>query len=478
MKIDEYIKAETTNIDYKAKLETKKPISWLKSVSTFANTKGGILLFGIEDKSHEKIGVENPQSDCDMISELINTRIKPIPRYDIDVLNDEGKNYIKLQVGDGPLTPYFYTSDGKQVAYTRLGNQSVKAEEYVLKNLILKGQNTTFDAQPSKYKKDDLSFTLLSATLKEETGKELDSDRDYVSLGLINNNGEITNAGVLLSNQGPLNQSKIVCTRWNGLTKGSIDKDAIDDKEYTGSLISLLENADTFIKNNSKSGWKIEGMSRIEFEDYPLEARREAIVNAIIHRDYQMLGAEVHIDMFDDRLEIVSPGGMCDGSFIQNWNINKVPSLRRNTIISDIFSRLHFMDRRGSGIGRILKNYNNSTIKPTFISDESSFTVMFPNKGYKAETRIRNTSNGENLVSDEDYFVLMLHKRADEKTTKKTIEQIKVLFNRFKYDEEFDRNGVKEILQVQNTRASIIINLLVDNNLAEKTIGSKYKFIK
>ena len=81
-------------------------------------------------------------------------------------------------------------------------------------------------------------------------------------------------------------------------------------------------------------------------------------------------------------------------------------------------------------------------------------------------------------MSDEDYFVLMLHKRADEKTTKKTIEQIKVLFNRFKYDEEFDRNGVKEILQVQNTRASIIINLLVDNNLAEKTIGSKYKFIK
>ncbi len=164
-------------------------------------------------------------------------------------------------------------------------------------------------------------------------------------MGLVDKNNKLTNGALLLSDQGILKQSKVICTRWNGLTKGSIKKDAIDDKEYTGSLISLLENADTFIKNNSKSSWIIKGMEKIEYEDYPITARREAIVNALIHRDYQILGAEIHIDMYDDRIEIISPGGMIDGTQIQNLEIGKVPSMRRNTIISDIFSRLHYMDK-------------------------------------------------------------------------------------------------------------------------------------
>ena len=115
-----------------------------------------------------------------------------------------------------------------------------------------------------------------------------------------------------------LNQSKIFCTRWKGLFKGTIDGDALNDKEYSGSIISLLENAENFIKNNSNTSWKIIGMKRVEYNDYPTEAVREAIVNAIIHRDYQIIGSEIHIDMFDDRVEITSPGGMLDGNMIQN----------------------------------------------------------------------------------------------------------------------------------------------------------------
>ena len=88
MKIDEYIKAETTNIDYKLKLENIKPKSWLKSISAFANTKGGFLLFGVEDKTHEKVGITNVDTACEKITELINDRIKPIPRYEIEVISE------------------------------------------------------------------------------------------------------------------------------------------------------------------------------------------------------------------------------------------------------------------------------------------------------------------------------------------------------------------------------------------------------
>ena len=325
----------------------------------------------------------------------------------------------------------------------------------------------------------DLSFTLLTATIQNKTGKKFDKDRDYISLGLADKNNKLTKGGVLLSDQGALNQSKVVCTRWNGLTKSSVKEEAIDDKEYTGSLISLLENTDTFIKNNSKNSWKIKGMDRVEYEDYPITARREAIVNALIHRDYQILGSEIHIDMYDDRLEIVSPGGMIDGTQIQNLEIGKVPSMRRNTIISDVFSRLHYMDRRGSGLSRIMESYNDFIEKPKFLSDESSFTVIFPNKGYSPALTINSpliTGQNGNIVSDEDYFLIKLYKNLGDKVRAKTLSEIKLFFNEFQYDNMITREDVKDYFHIQNSRASEIISLLVTNNIVENIEGSKYKF--
>ena len=101
----------------------------------------------------------------------------------------------------------------------------------------------------------------------------------------------------------------------------------------------------------------------------------------MIHRNYQIQGSEVHVDMFDDRMEIVSPGGMINGSRIQDLNLKHVPSMRRNEIISDIFGRLHYMDRRGSGIQRILSAYTNFVEQPSFYSDDTVFLVNLPNRG-------------------------------------------------------------------------------------------------
>lgn len=384
-----------------------------------------------------------------------------------------------MEIGDGPITPYFYVTDGRKEAFIRSGNQSIPAPAHILQNLILKGKNITFDSLPSEYNVGDLSFTLLTATIQNKTGKKFDKDRDYISLGLADKNNKLTKGGVLLSDQGALNQSKVVCTRWNGLTKSSVKEEAIDDKEYTGSLISLLENTDTFIKNNSKNSWKIKEMDRVESEDYPITARREAIVNALIHRDYQILGSEIHIDMYDDRLEIVSPGGMIDGTQIQNLEIGKVPSMRRNTIISDVFSRLHYMDRRGSGLSRIMESYNDFIEKPKFLSDESSFTVIFPNKGYSPALTINSpliTGQNGNIVSDEDYFLIKLYKNLGNKVRAKTLSEIKLFFNEFQYDNMFTREDVKDYFHIQNSRASEIISLLVTNNIVENIEGSKYKF--
>lgn len=479
MKLQDYKKVETTNIDFKVDLETQKPKSWLKSVSAFANTKGGIILFGVDDKTHKEVGIEDVVKATERISELINARIEPLPRYELNYFQENGKDFIQLEIGDGPITPYFYVSDGRKEAFIRAGNQSIQAPAHILQNLILKGKNVTFDSLPSEYNISDLSFTLLTATVKDKTGNQFDKDRDYISLGLVDKNNKLTNGGVLLSDQGALPQSKVVCTRWNGLTKGSVKEDALDDKEYTGSLINLLENTDTFIKNNSKNSWKIKGMDRIEYEDYPITARREAIVNALIHRDYQILGSEIHVDMYDDRLEIVSPGGMIDGTQIQNLEIGKVPSMRRNTIISDVFSRLHYMDRRGSGLSRIIESYNDFIEKPRFLSDESSFTVIFPNKGYSPVLELNNpvkSGQNTNVVSDEDYFLIKLYKNLGEKVRAKTLSELKLFFLQFKYERLFTRENVKEFFSVKNSRASEIISVLLNNNIIENVEGSKYRF--
>ena len=382
MQLKDYEKVESTNIEFKEKVEYNKSKSWLKSVSAFANSNGGILLFGVRDVDREPVGLDNIVKDSEKVSELINNKITPLPRYELKTFKENNKDFMEVKVGDGPRTPYYYNGEGRKEAFVRAGNQSISAPKHILDGLILKGQNTTFDELPSKYDVSDVSFTLLNASLKNETGKELNKDKDYVSLELITKDKKVTNAGLLLSDQGLLIQSRIFCTRWKGLIKGSVDGDAIDDKEYTGSIISLLENAEVFIKNHSRMGWEIKGMKRIEVQDYPVRAIREAIVNAIIHRDYQIVGSEIHIDIYDNRLEITSPGGMIDGSFVQNLDITKISSMRRNRVISDIFNRLHFMERRGSGLTRIVESYSDYDVKPTFNSDVSSFKVTFPNKNY------------------------------------------------------------------------------------------------
>ena len=458
MQLKDYEKVESTNIEFKEKVEYNKSKSWLKSVSAFANSNGGILLFGVRDVDREPVGLDNIVKDSEKVSELINDKITPLPRYELKTFKENNKDFMEVKVGDGPRTPYYYNGEGRKEAFVRAGNQSISVPKHILDGLILKGQNTTFDELPSKYDVSDVSFTLLNASLKNETGKELNKDKDYISLELITKDKKVTNAGLLLSDQGLLIQSRIFCTRWKGLVKGSVDGDAIDDKEYTGSIISLLENAEVFIKNHSRMGWEIKGMKRIEVEDYPVRAIREAIVNAIIHRDYQIVGSEIHIDIYDNRLEITSPGGMIDGSFVQNLDITKISSMRRNRVISDIFNRLHFMERRGSGLTRIVESYSDYDVKPTFNSDVSSFKVIFPNKNYIKKSPVVSEKSpvaSGNVVSDEDYFVIKLHKNLPMNVTNKN-----------------------EIFNVKKSRASEIIALLLDSNLIESSEPTKYKFKK
>lgn len=249
MKIIDFI-GEVTEYDKKEILEERKPRSWLKSVSAFANGIGGALIFGVSN-DERLIGLQNVQDTSEKISEIIKTKMDPIPQVVLDNHIEDGKAFIILRVLPGQETPYYYAADGNHIAYVRVGNESVPADAIALKRLVLRGTNMTYDSIVSSYRFQEFSFTKLSSVYRNRTGMEL-SDSDFISFELAAENGKLTNAGVLLADESPLRHSRLFCTRWYGLDKASGVMEAIDDKEYSGSLVSLLQNGMEFVKNNSK----------------------------------------------------------------------------------------------------------------------------------------------------------------------------------------------------------------------------------
>lgn len=349
----------------------------------------------------------------------------------------------------------------------------------------------------------DVSFTLLAATFKKETGDDFDLSRDLISMGFITEKNIVTNAGLLLCDQGYLPQSKIVCTRWKGIEKGSIEGDALDDEEFEdASLITLLSNAEAFIRTNSKNPWTIRGMRREENSDYPFKAVREVLVNALIHRDYQIQGSEVHIDMFDDRMEIVSPGGMMNGSRIQDLNLQHVPSMRRNEIISDIFGRLHYMDRRGSGIQRILNSYKGLIEQPDFYSDSTVFLVTLPNRSLAtlvenkelneqnstlqskdSTLQVQNSTlqyNKIRLSNEIDYHLILEawdNKGINKIFQEKTISKIMDFYKKYGTQYSFNREAVANSFNIKSSYASRIIRKCCQINIMRKEKRGVYFFV-
>lgn len=377
---------EATEYDKKLALEEKKPKSWCKSVSAFANMLGGALIFGISNDG-QVVGLNDPEGDAEKISDIIKSRLTPIPEFKLRFhKTDDGKILVILEVYKGDETPYYYSGDGVLEAYVRIGNESVKATATELKRLVLRGKNTSYDSQNSTYKVEDYAFSKLKERYKKWTGNSFD-DKDLISFGLVNEQGDLTNAGALLADESPIRCSRLFCTRWNGLNKSGGAVDALDDAEYSGSVISLIENGEAFIKRNCKMKWRKTANSREEMPEYVERSYHEALVNALAHRDYLVNGSEVHIDIYDDRMEIYSPGGMPDGSMIQDRDPLMVPSTRRNPVLADVFNRLGYMERKGSGFGKIISGYEfqinySEGKRPTFRSDRYQFTVVMPNLNY------------------------------------------------------------------------------------------------
>ena len=406
-------------------LEEKRPKSWLKSVSAFANGQGGSLFFGIDDNGGI-IGLDDVQHVSQSISTRIRDLMDPLPDVELIPHEVEGKKILQVKVSSGHYTPYYYIGDGQRMAFIRVGDESLPATAEQMVRLVLKGSNKTYDSLITDYKEEDNTFIILANTFKTRTNQEWNK-KFLLSFGLITNTGVLTNAGALFADDCPLWQSRLYCTRWDGNDKS----DAINDAEFTGNILLLLREAMNFVKSNTKKGWEKLPDGRKNKPEYAERAVLEAMVNHFIHRDYTVMGGEVHLDIYDDRLTVTSPGGMYNGSLIQDLDITEVSSERRNPILANVMAQLDYMEKRGSGLTRICNETKapdgyKDELKPVFKSTPTQFqTIIYATSG--ASNVGENVGEmSEREITDRQQHILNLIKEYPTITAKQMSERLSV----------------------------------------------------
>ena len=212
--------------------------------------------------------------------------------------------------------------------------------------------------------------------------------------------------------------------------------------------------------------------------DYCERSVFEALVNALIHRDYLILGSEVHIDIYDDRLTIYSPGGMPDGTRIQERDLSSISSTRRNPVLADIFGRLGYMERQGSGFKKITESYHaahnyRTELEPKFYSDASSFQVTLYNLNYGTVATASKVT-----IEDENIAIEVAIDRLN--ASQGTIAKAKAVFANMGADGVFGRSDIAAITKDSVTAAGNLIAKLKNADLIEPVSGfgkGKYKFI-
>ena len=343
-------------------LEFKSDITntFLKTVSAFANYNGGKIIFGVEDDG-EVVGLNNPVQACLDIENKINDTIRPQPQYELSVQDVE--KTVTLMVEPGVHKPYTY----KSKAYRRNDTATIEVDELELSRLILQGKNINYENLTAA--DQNLRFRILEERAKSEIGiRSLNKDV-LKTLNLYSDENGYNHAAELLAD---INHFPGIDIARFGDSISVILKRVTFENE---SILSELENA-VEVYRDFYQYEEIDGMSRKKVERIPEEAFREAIANALIHRTWDV-NAQIRVLMFEDRIEISSPGGLPSGLSEAEYLKGNV-SILRNPILGNVFYRLHIVEILGTGILRIRESYQNSAKKPTFEIYDNSLTVILP----------------------------------------------------------------------------------------------------
>ena len=341
----------------------------VKAVIAFVNSRGGEVLIGVNNDG-EPCGLSSPDSELLKLTSMLRDKVSPdvLMFVSSSVRELEGESVIDCWVTPGTKKPYYLRSKGlrPEGVYVRHGSASVPASETAIRRMISESDGLNFESQRSIAQ--ELTFEYASPVL-EKHGMGL-SKGEMRTLCLTDSAGLYTNLAFLISDQCP------------AFLKAAVFSDDartvfLQREEFSGSILKQLDDAYAFMERNTRFVTDYVGLERRDHHDYPPIALREALVNAVVHRDYSLSGPTL-ISIMPSNVEVVSLGGLPVG--IEKEDLDSHVSVPRNVRLANVFFRLELIEAYGTGISRMRSSYAESGMSVEFKITPNTFTVILPNR--------------------------------------------------------------------------------------------------
>lgn len=402
----------------------------LKTVIAFANTSGGKIYIGIDDDG-KVLGVQKLDTDILKLSNSIRDSIKPDITLFTSILVEkiDSNDVIVVDVQKGASSPYYLTDKGIRPSgvYVRQGASSVPATDVAILKMIRDTDGDNFEELRSL--NQNLDFDFLKKEFEDANIKLEHSQMR--TFNIIDEDGLYTNLGLLLSEQCP---HTIKAAVFEGSTK-AIFKDRF---EFSGSLLKQMKDVYSFLNRYNRTNSEITGLKRTDTREYPEIALREALLNSIVHKEYSYSSSTL-ISVFDDKIEIVTIGGLTKG--LSEDDIMLGVSILRNRNLANIFYRLKLIEAYGTGIPKIIESYNEYNVKPKIEISSNAFKITLPNT-----LKEKSSSKLEKNLSDKEYLIV----------------------NMLKENEYIKRTDIEKNLSISSSMAIKLLRNMVENSIIEK----------
>lgn len=371
------------------------------TIVAFANCDGGTLYIGVEDDG-TVCGVDNVDNTMLRVTNAIRDAVRPDITMFVECRNDvmDGKSIVCVRVQRGTARPYYLYGKGirPEGVYVRQGASTVPATDAAILNMIKETSGDSYEAARSL----DQHLTFNKAIDFFEKRKIEFEKAQMRTLHLIGEDEMYTNLAFLLSEQ---------CTHMIKLAvfEGSRKSVFKDRRELSGSLLEQMEEAFNYIDRYNRTRAEFSGLDRLDMRDYPQEAIREALLNAIVHRDYSFSGATL-ISIFEDRIEFVTIGGLVKGITLDDIKLGV--SVLRNQYLANVFYRLRLIEAYGTGILKINECYDDYSVKPMIEATGNAFKITLPNTNFHVEEQkapnILKTGGSTSVTKKEERMNIIL----------------------------------------------------------------------
>ena len=456
---------ESINIEYKVEMP-KKSEKYMKTVVAFANGRGGRIVFGVDDKTLNIVGM-NPDTifqTMDSITNAISDSCEPKIYPDVTLQSIDDKTIIVVEIHPGPMRPYYIKNKGLvDGTYVRVAGTSRHAEGYMLKELILEGQNRYFDNEPCEYleiNEDDIKdlcdkmkkIAIENTWNDEEKAAIRDVTKNIlITWGILKeDNGKIipSNAYALLTGKMQI-QPTIQCAVFKGKTRAYF----VDRREFSGPIQDQVQLAFQYVLEKINMGMQIKGIYRQDVYELPINSVRELIANAVAHRNYLEPG-NIQVAIFDDRLEVTSPGMLLNTVSIKK--MIEGYSRLRNPAIANAFAYMKIIEKWGTGIPRILRECKEYGLKkPELIDFDGDFRVNMYRREEKSKTTQTTTQTTTQITTQttikltkNDHEILQVIQNNPALSQKEiamelgwTVDRVKYYLNKMKKQEAIRRIG-------------------------------------